>query len=76
MSNRIETNRTNDGFSVKAAGVDIEKTLGTAAYREATTVIAGGKASLPTAGSVVTFLKELVADCSDFDDFKAKIEAL
>lgn len=58
MSNRIETNRTNDGFSVVAAGVDIEKTIGTAAYREVTTVIAEGKASLPTAGAVAQYVLE------------------
>ena len=58
MSNRIETNKTTDGFSVVAAGVDIEKTLGTAAYREVTTVIAEGKASIPTAGSVADYVAE------------------
>ena len=58
MSNRIETNRTADGFSVIAAGVDIEKTLGTAAYREVTTVIAEGKSSIPTAGSVAEYVSE------------------
>lgn len=76
MSSRIETNRTADGFAVKSAGVDIGETLGSAATREVTTVIAGGKASLPTAGSIVTFLKELAEDSSSFDEFKAKIEAL
>lgn len=76
MSSRIETNRTADGFSVKSAGVDIGETLGSAANREVTTVIAEGKASLPTAGAVVTFLKSLVADSSNFDDFKTKIESL
>lgn len=77
MSRNIETftNRTRD-IRVEARKVDLEETLGSAAKREVTAVIAPGKASVPTAGSVVDFVKALVEDCSDFSDFKTKIESL
>lgn len=77
MSRNIETSTGNNrDIEVTARKVDLEQTLGSAAYREATNVIASGKSSLPTAGSVVDFIKAAVADCDSFSDFKSKIENL
>ena len=77
MSRNIETlTSANKDIKVEARKVDLEETLGSAAKREVTTVIASGKASVPTAGSVVDFVKNLVTDCESFADFKDKIMEL
>ena len=77
MSRNIET-ITNDNRDIFVEGrkIDLEETLGSASKREVTSVIASGKESLPTAGSIVTFVKGLVEDCDSFSDFKNKIEKL
>ncbi len=77
MSRNVETStNSNRDIFVEPRKVDLEETLGSAAKREVTPVIASGKASLPTADAVVTFVKGLVEDCESFSDFKTKIENL
>ena len=57
MSRNIETTtNSNRDIFVEPRKVDLEETLGSAAKREVTNVIAPGKASVPTAGAVAEYV--------------------